>query len=45
MKDECDNLSGVEGFVHLAQKMVWCHYHFLPPLPIFLVTQWEGSYV
>lgn len=32
MTDEYDNLSSVEGFVHLAQKMVWCHYYFLPSL-------------
>jgi hypothetical protein len=38
MRDDDDNLSSVEGFVHLAQKMVWCHYHFQPPLTIFLVT-------
>jgi hypothetical protein len=25
----------IKGFVHHKQNMVWCHYHFLPPLPVF----------
>jgi hypothetical protein len=31
----CDNSSSVEGFFYHKNKMVWCHYHFLPLLPIF----------